>query len=282
MKNIFKTIVLILSLISAAGAQNKKIISLTPNFTEILYAIGAGDNIIGISDYSNYPPEVKSITKVGGLFNLNFEAVLSLKPDLVIMPPSLKGESDKLKGFGIMCLVLKNETVEDIIESITEMGKATGFEKQAVLLSGRIKNKLTSISARVKSFPKKKVLFLIGKSPGTLQGLTAAGKYTFINELITAAGGENIIKTGVSRYPKISKESLVELDPDIIFDASYTMGTSSEDMEREKKLWKMLPTLKAVKNNRIIYLTEDFLLIPGPRITQIAEIFLSHIHPDAK
>jgi len=261
------------------GNEPQRIICAAPSVTEIVFALGFGDKVVGVSDFSVSPPEAKAKTKVGGLINPNREKIAALNPDLLI----LQGHNDSLarlcEELDIRFLSVAIDSLEDIRRAIFLIGAELGADAKAEEIVSRIQDDLRSIQERARLLPLRRVFISLGHTPGDLTGLMTTGSGTFIHELVTMAGGDNIFKDASGLYPQISKESLVKRRPEVILEA--IPGMLGEDKQRLlRKDWSQLPMLPAFRSGRIHFLTEDYLLIPGVRIAQILLRFAEAIHPE--
>lgn len=258
----------------------RRIICAAPSVTEIVFALGFGDEVVGVSDFSTYPPEAQARPGIGGLINPNKERITTLQPTLLI----IQGQNESLARFcenhGIRFLPIEIDTLDDIWTAIHEIGCALNAEESAHRLVQKIEEDLQSIKNKTRNLPPKKVFITLGHTPGDLTGLMTTGSGTFLHELVSAAGGHNIFSDASGLYPQISKESLMKRQPEIIVEA-IPGGMPGEKLELLKKDWSQLPMLPAVKSGNIHYLTEDFLLIPGIRIAQTVRRFAEIFHPGA-
>jgi iron complex transport system substrate-binding protein len=258
----------------------KRIICAAPSVTEIVFALGWGERVVGVSDFSTHPPEARAIPQIGGLIDPNKEKITALQPDLLI----IQGQNESLARFceehKIRFLSIEINTLEDIWTAIHTIGLTLRAEERASALVQEIKDDLQDIKNSIRDFPPKKVFLTLGHTPGDLTGLMTTGPGTFLHELVSAAGGKNIFSDASGLYPQISKESLVKRQPEVIIEA-IPGGIPEEKLELLKKDWSQLPMLPAVKSGNIHYLTEDFLLIPGVRISQTVRRFAKIFHPEA-
>jgi len=252
--------------------QPTRIISLAPSHTEILFSLGLNDEIVGVTTYCNYPEEATKKERVGDAFNVNIEKILELEPDLVIQYGPGKEEVNKrLTDSGIVVLCYQPESIDDVINVIEEIGKITNHMIQAKAVTVDMMSKRDYIVNKVSNIDKKaKVFFEVWSEP-----LQAAGPGSFIDELITLAGGENIAKDAEGAYVQFDLEQLIERDPDV-----YLM---SEDLETKTiESVKSRPgysELSAVKNDRI-YILDPLITIPGPRIVDGLEMVAKSIYPE--
>jgi iron complex transport system substrate-binding protein len=267
--------ILVLWLNAPAARAADRVVSLAPNFTEILFAIEAGESVLAVSDYCQYPEEAQTKPRVGGPFNLNYELLVALQPDLVVLPLSLAGVSEKASSLGLPVLALANEKVDEVIDSIERLGEVTGKANEARRLADGIRERLREAETATRDLPRKRVLIVVLRSPEGLQDLTVASRETFLDELLRLAGGVNVVGTTLARYPRVSKEKIIELDPEVIFDLTFT--AKDEDT---LGVWSRLPTLTAVRTGNVIALSDPAVTVPGPRMVDTLARFLEILHPE--
>lgn len=264
-----------------------RIISLAPNVTEILFKLGLGEKIIGVSEFCNYPVEAKALPRFGGLMNPNYEAILAAKPDLVIVLDEMVRGDNKFTAMGIHTLVVKHDSINDILDSILTIGRVCDANEQAKKLVGKLENKMAAIKTQSNAEYRPRVLISVGhdiskdpdKSP---ENVYVAGRDGFYSDMIEKAGGQNAY-TGSIQFPAVSYESIVSMNPEIIIDVmTISPEKNTIDAETIKKQWKKIEMLDAVKNDRIYVLTEDFVAIPGPRFILTLEKIASAINPELK
>lgn len=256
-----------------------RIICAAPSVTEFVYALGLGQKVIGVSDFSTYPPEARSQNRVGGLINPDKEKIIALQPDLLI----LQGHNDSIarlcKEHEIRFLAIEINSVKDIWKAIHRIGRELGVPEEADRLVTQIRAEVQAVRELTRHRPVRRVFLTLGHTPGDLTGLMTTGPKTFINELVSMAGGENVFHDARGMYPQISKESLIKRQPEVIIEA-IPGGMTKENLRLLKKDWFKLPMLPAVQTGQIHFLTEDFLLIPGTRIAQTVKRFAQIIHPE--
>lgn len=277
-------IIIIISLVYIIGLQAssaeapKRIISLSPNITQIVYALGAWDSVVGVTIYADFPTEVEETPKVGGWVNPNMEAILTLKPDLVLL---MKDQNtifgQKLDNLGLNKYVIdSNDSVEDILESITALGAVLDKEPRAESLTSEIRNELKRITLRTKDTEKRKVLIVVGRNPGTLEDIYVIGRNNYINELLNMAGGKNVIENDRLSV-KLTKEAVLTLNPDVIIEINH------DKSRREAQIletWGNLDLANAVRNNEVYILPSTVLLHPSQRILDGAKVLTEILHPD--
>jgi len=258
-------------LAAPAWAAPSRIVSTAPNFTEILFALGAGARVAAVSDYCQYPEAARSRPRVGGPFNLNFERIVSLRADLVVLPQSLAGAAERCGALGLPVRKLPNETVSDLLRAIEELGRVTETAEAASALLARIRAELDRPPP---PGPPVRALIVVFRAPDGLQDLTVASRDTFLSELLSRAGGENLVGSSISRYPRVSMEEVVALDPEVVLDLTFTASP-----ERTPTIWSQLPSLKAVRLGRVVAYPDPTATIPGPRLVETLRRFRQFLHP---
>lgn len=275
---LFISIVFSTALYAELDRPPQRIVSLSPNVTEIIYGLGAWDKIVGVTMYSDFPPQAKTIPKVGGWVNPNLEAIVKLKPDLVIFTrdqDSIFG--DNIRKLGLNTLPIDgNNSIEDIVNSILQLGKILRKEQEAQNLAFRIHSKLEEIGSKTSQLPRKRVLFVVGRNPGTLEDIYVIGRHNYINELINLAGGENVVKN--DRFAlKIAKDAILSFDPNVIIEISYDRA---ENKDSSMKTWGHLNEISAVKKKEVHIVSSSELLHPSQRIIEGAYILAHILHPE--
>ena len=278
-----RTFLLILSIVAFASAADRpqRIVSLSPDLTEMLYGVGAFNRIVGVSNYDLYPPEVAKIPHLGDLHNPSLERLTALRPDLVIVndaqAPFLE---DKLKDLGLQVLKTSNRSLEEVYGSMLSIGRATGNESEAGRLVAATRAGLEHVASRTSRLPKPRVVLIVDRTPGTLRDLYTATDGSFLAELVAIAGGRIAAAPVKSGYAKLSKEDLLAIDPDIILD--FIHGAKSRFSGDPMEAWQEMPELKAVRNHRVHGVNEDYVPHASQRMLLTAELFARLIHPEAK
>ena len=265
-------------------AQSKphRIISTAPSITESLFALGLGDQVVGVSRFCDFPPSVRKLPKVGTYLAPDPEAIARLTPDLVIVQRSSSELTSRLKALGISTVEVPHGTLNDVYTGIELIAKAAAVPAQASIVINRIKLGLGEIQAKAKSLPSPSVLVIVDRRPGMLAELTAIGPDNYLEELLQIAGGTNVLaKPGLPRYPRISLETVLRDDPEVILDLS---GTQESETDRRASrlqtlaLWQQNSQLKAVRNARVYVGTSNALLVPGPRAPEAAQRLFDYLH----
>jgi len=253
----------------AINGTPQRIISLAPSNTEILFALGLGDKVVGVTDWCNYPPEAQNKTKVGGYANPDIEKIVALNPDLILAGYGNPIEVVyTLAGLGLTVFGIKTTDLDDLLNDIRRIGEITDKEVEAQALTSEMENRIqavTNVTSELEERPK--VFYLIS------QDLWTAGSGTFIHELIEKAGGVNICQN-ITGYTMISIEEVIARDPEIIITSSwpgvYEWAMNSTELE-----------VTAARQSGSVYTCDDDLVQrPGPRLVEGLEWFAHFIHPE--
>jgi iron complex transport system substrate-binding protein len=255
----------------------QRIISLAPSNTEILYALGLADKVVAVTDYDNYPPEVKQKPSIGGFSTPDIEKIISLSPDLVLATEIHQQEViPYLEQRGITVVALAPKTLDEVLESITLVGKVTGTDKEASELVAEMQTKIKAVIDKTSTLPESerpRVFYIAWHDP-----LMTAGSDTFEDELVKTAGGVNIAQN-LSGYPVISLETVVAANPQVII-AGVGMGTGADLPLQFAQTEPMLKNTDARLNNRVYGVSTDLSGRAGPRIVDALAQFASMIHPE--
>jgi iron complex transport system substrate-binding protein len=253
--------------------RSGRIVSLAPSITEILFAIGAGPRVVGVTQYSNYPPEAARLPKVGSYVNLSLEKILALRPDLVIgiRDGNPKAVIDRLTELGVPCYIVDPKSLDGVITTVQNIGRAVGREPVAAKIAGQMASRIREVERRVAGTARPRVFYQIGVEP-----IVSAGQGTFPNILIETAGGKNVA-ADMAAYPQLNVEQVLVARPEIII---VTSMTREYDFERVKGFWGRWPDLPAVAAERIYVVDSDLMDRPSPRIVEGLETLARLIHPE--
>ena len=269
--------------LGAAEPTSQRIVSTAPSITEMIYALGLGDRVVGVTTFCHYPPEVLKKPKIGTYANPNFEVILAKKPDLIVVLEEHRELGGKLRNFGLPVLALQHNTLEGIYESMLVLGERTGAEQAAQQRIAAMRKQLDEIGALAAPLPKRSVMFVVGRTPATVRDLVVVGRNSFLNELISIAGGTNCFEDAPAYYPRIPREQVYARRPEVIIDMG-DMGNTQQVSEEHRRsivaIWKSQPMLPAVKAGRVYPVAEDFFVVPGPRVVEATRALLAMIHPE--
>ena len=270
MKQFFITLTIILSVSSLTLAAEpasppKRIVSLAPSMTEILYALGLGENIVAVTTFCDYPEEAKKKPKIGGMSNPSLEAVVSLKPDIVVMTTdgNPKEFEERLRSFKIPTYISRARRLAELPEDIRELGAALGVRDRADSLADTIASGIKRLSAAPRSSvdsppsPHKKVLFIVWPEP-----LIVAGPGTVIDDAVTMLQYENIAATAKTAYPKYSIEEVIRQAPELLF---IGKGSGMDMQAVSQGILQRLASVPAVKNGKVCFMSDNLYRL-GPRV----------------
>lgn len=271
MKQFFITLSLIICVSSLTVAAEpaspppKRIVSLAPSMTEILFALGLGDNIVAVTTFCDYPEEAKKKPKIGGMSNPSLEAVVSLKPDIVVMTTdgNPKEFEERLRSFKVPTYISRARRLAELPQDIRELGAALGVRDRADALADTIEAGIKRLSAGPRSSlvaspsPRKKVLFIVWPEP-----LIVAGPGTVIDDAVTLLQYENIASTAKTAYPKYSIEEVIRQAPEMLF---IGKGSGMDMQAVSKGILQRLASVPAVKNGKVCFMSDSLYRL-GPRV----------------
>ena len=254
----------------------ERIVSLAPDLTEILFALGLDDRIVGVTTFSDYPPAAAKKPRIGSFWQPNIEAVIAAKPDLVVTQefPQQKEAARRFRRLGCNCLTVNIEKMSDLFEAIGKIAEATGKETEAAELASDLRSRLDGLSALTAKYERAKVLWVIAREP-----LRVAGRDTFVNEIIELAGGENAIGRTVHKYPPIGSEQVIASAPDVIIEPAMGGETISEQQKEALRYWGRFKNVPAVANARIYVISPDTVCRLGPRLPEGVEAVARCLRP---
>ena len=257
--------------------QPARIVSMAPNLTEILFALGLGERIVGVTQDSDYPPAALTKPKAGTFWQPNIEAVIATKPDLVVAL-AFEQQRDlarRLKRIGYDCQAVEIERIEDLFRAIAALGKAADALEQAQELTNQMKTAIHRLQTATAGLPKVKVLWVVQREP-----LRVAGRDTFVNQMIELAGGENAIGPTLHKYPPIGAEEVIAARPEVIIEPAMLPGTLNEQRRQAISYWSRYANLPAVVHGRICVIDGDTVSRLGPRLPLGIEEIAKCLRPE--
>ncbi|MDX1980725.1 MAG: helical backbone metal receptor [Bryobacteraceae bacterium] len=249
-----------------------RIVSTSPAITETLFALGLGGSVAAVSTYCHYPPEAAKLPKIGTYLKPNVEAIVRLRPDLVFIERLPNQAIGQLQSSGIRVVTLATGNVETNLRMIESIAAAANRPAAGRALAKRVRTELNEIAAASKSRSPKTVVFIVGRTPGLLEGMIAVGKGSYLNELISIAGGRNLLADSAASYPKISLEAMVRLQPEVIIDMgdmAETVGVTEQHKRSVEQLWRARKEIRG----RAHAVADDIFVVPGPRMVEAAREF---------
>lgn len=264
--------------VPALPARPQRLISLSPSITQSVYALGLGGLLAGVTQYCIIPEGVEAPPRVGSLSNVNYEAVVRLQPDLVLLPIEMENQRPALEKLDLPTVSVNTRTIPALLESLHRIGTATGYEAKADALIANITATMQAAQAASAGRPRPRVLFSVlrqEQEQGMFTEATVVGKDGFYNDIITAAGGENAYQ-GRMTFPRLSREAILALDPDVIVDPLVP----GEDRDRVLASWRTLSGVSAIRNNRLLLLTQRSSTIPGADFYKTLALLSRTFHPE--
>ena len=257
--------------------DTRRLVSLAPSLTEILYALELGETIVGVTAGSDYPPQALDKPSVGTFWQPNIEAIIALKPSLVVTLGFQQHKSlvHRLERMGCHCLMTDIWTVDNLFGAIDTLGKATGSERQAAELIDDIKFKIRLLQEAIKGRPRPRVLWVVQRDP-----LRVAGRDTFINEMVELAGGENAIGPTLHKYPPIGAEQVIAASPQVVIEPTMGKGDPRHQRDQALAYWDRFASTPAVAAGRVHIIDGDIVSRLGPRLYEGIETLVQYLHPE--
>ncbi|HEV8200788.1 MAG TPA: cobalamin-binding protein [Candidatus Polarisedimenticolia bacterium] len=252
-------------------APPRRIVTLAPNATDTIAALGLGDRLVGVSDFCQPPPEAKEVRRVGGLLTPDLEVIRALKPDLLVGSTSGNdpGLASEAQALGIPLFILNAETVEQVLEGIGGLGVALGEQAKATALVQGLRARLDAVDRRVAGRPRPRVLYIVWGDP-----LVVPGAKAFLTDAIRRAGGDSVTDDAPAAHPTYSIEAAIARSPEVILTSEYNRADAEK--LRKDPAWQSVP---AVASGRV-YVVGDELVRPGPAIVGGIEEMARRLHPE--
>ena len=268
-------------IVSVAAAQNqpKRIISLVPNVTEVLFAIGAGPQVVAVSNYDVEPPEVRSLPTVGALIDPDTEKIISLRPDLVITYGSQTDLQAQLKRASIPFFDYRHGGLDHIMVTTRALGARTGHVEQAERVARGLEAAISAVRTRVAGKPRPRTLLVFGREPGSLRNIYASAGRGFLHDMLVVAGGEDVLTDIDKESAQVSTEMILARKPDVILELNAATRLNETDLKAVVDPWMTLSAVPAVRNKRVIILNGPGLTVPGPRVIDGIEKMAKALHP---
>jgi len=260
------------------SVRARRVVSIIPATTEMLFAMGAGDRVVAVGSYDRFPPEVEKLPRVGALLDPNVERILSLKPDLVVLYGTQTDLRTQLERAGVPFFPYVHRGLPDVTETIRSLGARVGVGAAANALADGIERQLAAIRTRVAGRPRPKTLLVFGRETGTLKGIDASGGIGFLHDMLEAAGGADVLADAQQQSVQMGTELVLARAPEIIVELRYARGdrTAPSDL----RAWEALPSVPAVRNHRVFMLQGEEFVVPGPRVALATERLARTLHPE--
>jgi iron complex transport system substrate-binding protein len=274
-----RLIVLFFVAVSAWAADAQRIVSTAPNITETLFGMGLGPRVVGVTIYCKFPAEAAKLPKIGTYLKPDIEAILALKPDLVVVQKQPNHLAEALSRLHVPFVEVQSQNLEAVYAGAREIGKAAGANEAAERLVRGMQDQLQQIRKLTAGKTKPSVAFIVGHTAGRLDGLVAGSGTSYFSDLLDYGGGTNIFSDVTVPYPKISLEEILSRNPEVIMELSGETRPKQQDV---LTLWQTKGTLQAVKSGRVYALESTPFLVPGPRAVEAVKLVLHLLHPDLK
>jgi iron complex transport system substrate-binding protein len=264
----------------APAPSVRRIISLAPSVTEVAFSVGLDEAVVGVTRYCTFPPSARQKAQIGGFVDPNYEAMVDLEPDLVIMTTAHRDHLRNLERLGLETLVVNHDTLDGIIESITVIGDRCGARGLAAAMRAKLEEHIARIRAKTEGLPRPRVLVAVGRDDlgGSLNRIYVAEQ--FYGDLLDIAGGENVIHRSAIATPSLTGEGILQLNPEVVVEIVPGPSLTIDDTTNLILSWNSLPQLEAVKEGRVHILSGDYVAIPGPRVIDILDDLAAALHPE--
>lgn len=257
----------------------QRIISLVPALTEMLFAIGAGPRVVAVSSFDHYPPEALARPRVGALLDPDVERILSLTPDLVAIYGSQADLRRQLTRASIPIYDYRHGGLAEVLTTLRDLGRVTGQAAQAERVAAEIERRLAAVRARTASVPRVRTLFVFGRQPGALRNVYVAGGKGFLHDMLTVAGGENVFADVAQESVQATSEVILARRPDVVLEVHEGPELTPAHIRRLVADWAVLASVPAVKAGRVLVVSGEGLVVPGPRVAGVVERLARVLHP---
>jgi len=261
-----------------SAAEARRIISIIPATTEMLFAMHAGDRLVAVGTYDHFPPEVERLPRVGALLDPDVERIITLRPDLVVLYGTQSDLRSQLDRAGIPYFPYVHRGLPDVAETIRSLGARVGLAREADTLAAGLERQVADVRTRVANRPRPRTLLVFGREPGSLRDIESSGGVGFLHDMLEAAGGSDVFADIKQQSVETSTEMVLARAPEVIIELRYAQGRSRTV---DLAAWDALPSVPAVRNHHVYALQGDEFVIPGPRVGVATERLSRTIHPDA-
>ena len=257
-----------------------RIISLIPAVTEMLFAVGAGPQVVAVSSFDRYPPDVAKLQRVGALLDPDVERILALRPDLVVVYASQSDLRTQLDRAKIPIYVYRHAGLADVTTTLQELGERVGHGQEAGEVRRQIESRIDAVRKRVAGRGRPRTLIVFDREAQALRGIYASGGYGFIHDMIDAAGGEDVFADVKQEAIQATTELILVRRPDVILELRGD-PVPADVRTREIAVWQALPAVPAVQNHRVYFIDQQATVVPGPRVGEGVELIARTLHPEA-
>jgi iron complex transport system substrate-binding protein len=245
----------------------------------MLFAIGAGPRVVGVSSYDQFPPEVKSLPRVGALLDPDTERILSLKPDLVVTYGSQVDLQTQMQRASIATFNYRHGGLDHILLTIKQLGERVGQQTQAAALVSSINTRIDAVKARVAGKRRPRTLLVFSRDPGSLRNIYVSGGSGFLHDMLLVAGGEDVFADVKRESVQATTETILARAPEVILEIRPNEIRPGKELDDEMATWSRLAAVPAVKTRRVYFITGQQMTVPGPRVTDGIERMAKVLHP---
>lgn len=246
----------------------------------MLFAMGAGDAVVGVSNFDSYPREVEQRTRVGGLIDPDFERILTLRPDLVIVYGTQRELVARLQRASLPIFSYEHAGLADVTATIRALGDRIGRSDDARRLADGIERDIADVRARTEHLPSPRTMVVMEREAGSLRGLYVSGGVGFLHDMLEVAGGADAFGDIKRQSVQATSEQVLARAPEVILELHGGPNWTPEHIARELASWQSLASVPAVRNHRVYILVDDKLGIPGPRVVEAIREMAKVLHPD--
>jgi len=263
----------------------QRIVSLVPALTEMLFAVGAGSQVVGVSSYDDFPPEVQSRPRVGALLDPDVERILSLKPDLVLMYGSQTDLQGQFARAGIRVYSYRHggigNGIDNVLQTIRDLGALSGHKVEGDRVTAQLQSRIDAVRMRVRGRPRPRTMLVMGRDAMALRGVYVSAGVGFLHELLDVAGAEDVFADVKREGIQPSNETMIVRAAQVIIELHPGDQPAPDVLQKERSVWSLLSSVPAVRNGRVHLLYGSYLMSPGPRLAAAAETLARVLHPDA-
>ena len=267
------------SFVVNAQSNPQRIVSLVPALTEMLFAVGAGPQVVGVSSYDEYPPQVKSLPRVGALLDPDTERILSLKPDLVLTYGSQVDLQSQLRRASIPTFDYRHGGLDHIFVTMRQLGQRTGHTTDANAIIASIEARIDAVKARVAGKPRPRTLLVFDREPKALRNIYVSGGSGFLRDMLVAAGGQDVFEDVGRESVQATTETILVRAPEVILEIRSQNIPVGAELDEEIAAWSRLAAVPAVRNRRVYFITGQHMSVPGPRVADGIERMAKVLHP---
>lgn len=259
----------------------ERIVTIAPDATEMIGALGAADRLVAVSDFCVWPPQIETLPRIGGLFDPNLERILRLRPDLIILRGHNRSIEELCRTNGITLFRDETESFDDIYKTLATLGDLLDCRAEADAVTDQMRRRVEAVRRAVADRPRPRVFMTLARDPESLASIMTGSRGTFVDEMITLAGGQNVFADLGMDYPTVSIEAILVARPEVIVDAMPEAPESPALAEKVRRQWTELGPTPAAESGRIFVLTDENCYIPSPRIVDVIAKLARLFHPDA-